>query len=138
MGEYEYIVLATDEILSHFVAKTICLENYNDEISYSEDFKLVFKMFGNLKQDYDKRYCNSTEIMDVAKIKAEFRLRREEILKDFILNLSEIDGSIDFASKAKEYFNRIENEDVETLEMQLMVYPYLISLLRNKEESESI
>lgn len=138
MEEYEYIVLATDEFISHFVAKTICLENYNDETDYSDDFKKIFKFFKALRCDYKERYSGDICEIDISRLKTEFRFKREEILQEFILELSKIDDSIDYKSKVKEYFEQIEKEDVETLEMQLMVYPYLISLLRNKEESELI
>ena len=42
----------------------------------------------------------------------------------------------EYTDKVKEYYNNIENEDVETLEMQLMIYPYLLSLVRQKEENK--
>lgn len=137
MKEYEYIVLAIDEFMSHFVTKTICLENYYDE-DYAEDFKSIFKMFCELRDEYRNIY-NQSDIkpIDIAKIKAEFRFKREEILNDFILKMESIEKTIDFKEKVKEYFNDIGKEDVETLEMQIMVYPYLISVLRKNEESRS-
>lgn len=36
------------------------------------------------------------------------------------------------------FYNKIDNEDVETLEMQLMIYPYLLSQIREEEEKKEI
>ena len=48
--------------------------------------------------------------------------------------MENIDDTIDYRQEAGNFYNNLEKEDVETLEMQLMVYPYLLSVLRKKEE----
>ena len=48
--------------------------------------------------------------------------------------MDNIDDTIDYRQEAGNFYNNLEKEDVETLEMQLMVYPYLLSVLRKKEE----
>lgn len=136
MKEYEYIVLATNEIFSHMLSSVICLESYyNDCIDNS--FRKIFTMFNDLREDY-KNFSGDDldETLKSAKYKIKCRCKREEILKSYIEELKEIDNSIDYNGEIHSYYDKIEKEDVETLEMQLMVYPYLISLIRNKEESE--
>lgn len=139
MKEYEYIVLATDEIFSHMISSVICLENYyNDSIDSS--FRSIFTAFKELRGDYEK-YVSANpngrdDKMELAKFRMKCRYKREEILRSFIQELKHIDNLIDYDSKVREYYDKIEKEDVETLEMQLMIYPYLLSLVRKNEESK--
>lgn len=137
MKEYEYIVLATNEYLSHLVAATICMENYHSGENFSEFFKKLFFMFDELRNDFSKRYTSSEddEIL-IAKAKTEFRISRENALKNLINDLNSINNSIDYKEEIKKYMELIEKEDVETLEMQIMLYPHMISLIRNTEERE--
>lgn len=137
MKEYEYIVLATNEYLSHLVAATICMENYHSGENFSEFFKKLFFMFDELRNDFSKRYTSSEddEIL-IAKAKTEFRISRENALKNLINDLNSINNSIDYKEEIKKYMELIEKEDVETLEMQIMLYSHLISLIRNTEERE--
>ena len=139
MKEYEYIVLATNEIFSHMLSNVICLESYyNDCIDNS--FRNIFKMFNELRDDYKEQSRSSSEdpneTIETAKFRIKCRYKREEILESYIEELKEIDSSIDYDKEIRDYYSRIEKEDVETLEMQLMIYPYLISLIRKKEENE--
>lgn len=137
MKEYEYIVLATNEYLSHLVAATICMENYHSGENFSKFFMKLFYMFDELRKDFSKRYANSEdEELLIAKAKTEFRISRENALKDLINDLNDINDSIDYKEEIKAYMELIEKEDVETLEMQIMLYPHLISLIRNTEERE--
>lgn len=136
MKEYEYIVLATDEVFSHIISSVICLENYfNDSIE--DSFRNVFTMFNEIREDYKRHSQNDdNEKIEFAKFSTKCRCKREEILESYIEELKGIDNSINYDDKVKEYYNNIENEDVETLEMQLMIYPYLLSLVRQKEENK--
>lgn len=138
MKEYEYIVLATDEIFSHMVSSVICLENYYNE-SIDNSFRNIFAAFNELRGEYKEHiYANSDaddDTMENAKFRMKFRHKREKILRSYIQELRFIDDSIDYDAKVREYYDTIEKEDVETLEMQLMVYPYLLSLIRKKEEN---
>lgn len=140
MKEYEYIVLATNEIFSHMITSIICLENYYNE-TIDDGFRKVFKYFNELRTDF-KEHVNSSnnenQQMELAKCRFRCRCKREEMLESYILELKEIDDSIDYEGKVKEYFCRIEKEDVETLEMQLMIYPYLLSLVRKNEENKEV
>lgn len=135
MKEYEYIVLATNEIFSHMLSSVICLESYYND-SMDNSFRNIFVIFNQLREDYRKNSKNDDELMEIAKFKIKCRYKREEILRSYVEELKEIDDSIDYDEKIRGYFNTIEKEDVETLEMQLMVYPYLLSLIRKKEENK--
>ena len=139
MKEYEYIVLATNEILSHLISSAICLENYFNE-SIDDSFKHVFSYFNELRLDYKNNVSKKSgdiedESLSVARATARCRYKREEILESYIKELELIDPSINFKEETLKYYKDIEAEDVETLEMQLMIYPYLLSLIRNNEES---
>ncbi|OUQ47669.1 hypothetical protein B5E64_01550 [Drancourtella sp. An12] len=137
MKEYEYIVLATNEVFSHMITSTICLENYLND-SAEEAFRKVFVMFNQFREDYKKNMekagDSSAVEIETARFKTKCRVKREAVLKSFINELKEIDNEIDYDNEVRKYYNRIEKEDVETLEMQLMIYPYLMSLVRKKEE----
>lgn len=139
MKEYEYIVLATDEIFSHMISSIICLENYYNE-SIDDSFRNIFVEFNELRQDYKKNVDaglhDGEQKMQLAKYKMRCRHKREEILESYIAELKEIDDSIDYVERVRDYYKKIEKEDVETLEMQLMLYPYLLSLVRKNEESK--
>lgn len=135
MKEYEYIVLATNEIFSHMLSSVICLESYYND-SMDNSFRNIFVIFNQLREDYRKNSKNDDELMEIAKFKIKCRYKREEILRSYVEELKEIDDSIDYDEKIRGYFNTIEKEDVETLEMQLMVYPYLLSLIRKKKENK--
>lgn len=137
MKEYEYIVLATNEVFSHMITSTICLENYyNDTIE--DAFRNIFTMFNKFRVDYKENMKDISDSkalqLESARFKTKCRIKREEILKSFVKELCEIDSTINYEEKIQEYYNRIEKEDVETLEMQLMIYPYLMSLVRKNEE----
>lgn len=139
MKEYEYIVLATDEIFSHMISSIICLENYYNE-SIDDSFRNIFVEFNEIRQDYKKNVDaglhDGEQKMQLAKYKMRCRHKREEILESYIAELKEIDDSIDYVERVRDYYKKIEKEDVETLEMQLMLYPYLLSLVRKNEESK--
>ncbi len=140
MKEYEYIVLATNEIFSHMISSVICLENYYNE-SIDNSFRNIFVAFNELRKDYKTHMSveldSEDERMQLARFRTRCRHKREEILESYIEELKELDNSIDYDSKVREYYRRIEKEDVETLEMQLMIYPYLMSLVRKNEEGKA-
>lgn len=139
MKEYEYIVEATNEVFSHMISSVICLENYMRTDRPRGAFKHIFRMFNEFREDYkDNVKLDDIENDDLqeAKLKAKCRIKREEIISRYIKDLERIDGTIDYKKKASEFYDRLENEDVETLEMQLMIYPYLLSEIRKKEELE--
>lgn len=139
MKEYEYIVLATNEIFSHMISSIICLENYYNEC-IDNSFRNIFVEFNELRQDYKKNvdagFHDDKQKMQLAKYRMRCRHKREEILESYIAELKELDDSIDYVERVKDYYKKIEKEDVETLEMQLMLYPYLLSLVRKNEESK--
>lgn len=52
MKEYEYIILATDEIFSHMITSVICLENYRRD-NLDGVFRNIFVMFNELTLLYN-------------------------------------------------------------------------------------
>lgn len=138
--EYEYIVLATNEIFSHMISSVICLENYYNQ-NIDNSFRNIFRFFNELREDYKVHIASEVDVdgerMQLAKFRTRCRYKREEILTSFIEELKELDNSINYDDKVREYYDRIQKEDVETLEMQLMIYPYLMSLVRKNEEGKA-
>lgn len=140
MKEYEYIVEATNEIFSHMITSMICLENYKRTNNLKGSFRHIFHMFHELREDYRKcveedRLSSCTDIQE-AQLKMKCRIKREEIIRRFVIELEAIDDTIDYKQKLTDFYDKLENEDVETLEMQLMIYPYLLSQIRENEEKE--
>lgn len=139
MKEYEYIVLATNEVFTHLITSAICLENYFND-SNEGAFRNTFTMFNEFRMDYKETIKNAEvrnhdEVqLESARFKVKCRILREEIIKSFVKELQIINDTIDYEKEIQEYYNRIEKEDVETLELMLMIYPYLLSLVRKNEE----
>ena len=74
--------------------------------------------------------------MQDAQLLLRSRCKREEIIESYIVELENIDPSIDYRRLLDELYQKMEKEDTEDLEMQLMIYPYLLSEIRKKEERE--
>lgn len=140
MHDYEHMMLAIDELISHNVAGIICMENYKN-CYFPNGFRKVFDSFCEIREDYEKnreKYLNEeSEIIERTKFQAQCREKKEKLLRDFIDELKEIDSEIDYEKEVKEYYITLEQEDVQTPEMYLSIYPYLISLIREKEEKVS-
>lgn len=137
MWDYEHMMIALDEYICHHIAGVICMENYFD-CSFPKAFRNVFDSFCEFREDYEQ---NKKKYMDKDKEKTEkirfqlsCRKKKEELFRSFIENLEKIDSEINYKQSAKDYFETLKNEDVQTPEMYLAVYPMLISLIREKEE----
>lgn len=138
MKEYEYVVLATDEIFSHIITSVICLENYARK-DLSGAFRNLFSMYNKLRKEYqelkEKQNGIWEEIQD-AQLILKSRLAREEIIESYIVELEKIVPDINYRELLTELYQRMEKEDTEDLETQLMIYPYLLSKIRKVEERE--
>lgn len=137
MQEYEHMIIAIDELICHNVAGIICMENYKN-CYFPNGFRKVFDSFCEMREDYEK---NQSEYLDrdyedirKAGFQALCRKKKEELLKNFIAELKAINPEINYEEAVRSYYSALEEEDVQTPEMYLAVYPYLISLLREKEE----
>ena len=76
-------------------------------------------------------------MIEKARFQAQCREQKEKLLKKYIDELKEIDAEINYEEEIKKYYIALEQEDVQTPEMYLSIYPFLISLIRNKEERVS-
>lgn len=135
MKDYEHMMIAIEEFISHDIAATICIENYYGK-SIPKSFRNVFDIFSLYREDYEQnkeRYENSS--MD-CKIQFQMRCRKkkEEMLGWFLKELEKINSDIDFGQQVANYLNDLEAENIQTSEMTLDIYPMLISLIRNNEE----
>lgn len=52
----------------------------------------------------------------------------------FLEELEKINPEIDFEQEVAGYLKDLDNEDIQTSEMTLDLYPMLISLIRKREE----
>lgn len=138
MKEYEYMVLVTDEIFSHIITSVTCLENYTRS-DLSGAFRKLFSLYNELREEYYELKRDVKEIPEEvqdAQLLLRSRCKREEIIESYIVELENIDPSIDYRRLLDELYQKMEKEDTEDLEMQLMIYPYLLSEIRKKEERE--
>lgn len=138
MKEYEYMVLVTDKIFSHIITSVICLENYTRS-DLSGAFRKLFSLYNELREEYYELKRDVKEIPEEvqdAQLLLRSRCKREEIIESYIVELENIDPSIDYRRLLDELYQKMEKEDTEDLEMQLMIYPYLLSEIRKKEERE--
>ena len=129
MKEYEYMVLVTDEIFSHIITSVICLENYTRS-DLSGAFRKLFSLYNELREEYYELKRDVKEIPEEvqdAQLLLRSRCKREEIIESYIVELENIDPSIDYRRLLDELYQKMEKEDTEDLEMQLMIYPYLLS-----------
>jgi len=137
MQDYEHMMVAIDELISHNVVGIICMENYQN-CYFPNGFRKVFDSFCEMREDYEKnkeKYLDEKlEAIERARFQAQCREKKEELLRKFIDELKAIDPEIDYEKEAKNYYITLEREDVQTPEMNLSIYPYLISLIREKEE----
>lgn len=137
MNEYEFMMLAVDEVISHDIAAVICMENYKN-CYLPRGFRKAFDLFCELRKGYEQNkeilQDEEKETMAVARLQTECRIKREEILSKFILELKNIEPEIDYEKAIEQYLSKMGQEDIQTIEMQLMMYPYLISLIREREE----
>ncbi|MBD5503163.1 MAG: hypothetical protein HDR09_05250 [Lachnospiraceae bacterium] len=137
MSDFEHMIIAIDELISHNVAGIICMENYRN-CYFPNGFRKVFDSFCKIREDYEKnreRYSGEeTGIIERAKFQTYCREEKERLLGKFINELKGINSEIDYEEAVKNYYIALEQEDVQTLEMHLSIYPYLISLIREKEE----
>lgn len=137
MRDYELMLMAIDEVISHDIAGIICMENYKN-CYFPNGFRKAFELFCEFWKDYEanKEQLEGAQSQDmsVVKYRAKCCKKREDILKNYVEELKEIDSSIDYEIELQRYMKLLEEQDVQTQEMYLSVYPLLISLIREKEE----
>ncbi len=140
MKDYEHMVLAIDELISHRVSGIICMESCRS-CYFPKGFRKVFDSFCEIRKDYEDNqeiYSDeSMEMVEQTRFQAYCRQEQAEILNNFIKELEELAPEIDFREEARNYYCALEQEDVQTPEMYLSVYPFLASLISTKEERVS-
>lgn len=137
MKEYEYISLTVDELFSPLVTSCICLENLGDKDA-GKNFRFMFTLFNKLRQEYQNEFSDETipEETQAERCKALCKIRKEGIFSDYLARLKQVDSSIDYEKAIQKYREEVSKMDVESLELDLMIYPYLISLIRKEEETK--
>lgn len=138
MYDYEYLLVAIDEVLCHNVAAIICMENYKN-CYLPKGFKKIFDLFCEFIDEHESHKKNTSQTEDelklaMIKFQSECHIKQEDILKLFIKELKGIDSNIDYEKEVEKYIEDLAQQDVQSPEMQLLIYPYLISLIREREE----
>lgn len=141
MRDYEHMIMAIDELICHNVAGIICMENYKN-CYFPNGFRKVFDSFCEIREEYESNRPNYLDegLEDIGKagFQALCRERKEELLRQFILELKAINSDIDYEAEVRKYYCTLDKEDVQTSEMYLTVYPFLISIIREKEEGNGL
>lgn len=135
MKDYEHMMIAIEESICHQIAAAICMENYHAK-SIPKAFRNVFDTFSLYRKDFEEnkeRYGNDS-MDDKIQFQMRCRKRKEKILESFLKDLKQISPGIDFEQKVKDYLKALDEEDIQTFEMTLDIYPMLISLIRKNEE----
>lgn len=135
MKDYEHMMIATEEFICHDIAAVICVENYHGK-SIPKAFRNVFDIFSLYREDFEQnkeRYENDY-IDDKIQFQMRCRKKKEEMLGCFLKDLERISPGIDFKQEVARYLEDLDNEDIQTSEMTLDIYPMLISLIRKREE----
>ncbi|MDE7018773.1 MAG: hypothetical protein K2P65_14600 [Lachnospiraceae bacterium] len=113
------------------------MENYKN-CYFPNGFRKVFDSFCKIRNEYEanqeKYEMKETEAIEKIRFQAQCREKKEELLKSFIEELKGINSEINYIEEIEKYYKTLEQEDVQTLEMHLSIYPYLISRVREKEE----
>ena len=137
MRDYEHMILAIDEVISHDVASIICMENYKN-CYFPKGFRKVFDLFCEFRKDYEtnKEVYQNEESQNIVftKYQAKCRYKKEILFKNFIDELKAIEPDVEYEFAVKQYMEHLEKQDVQTQEMYLSIYPLLISLIRENEE----
>ncbi len=130
MEEYEYILLSIDNFLSFYNTMSICLENYSG-LNYPNAFENFFECYQYFHKDFQKRKPQNV----TAEI-CRLRTLKELHTKQFMKN---IQPKYDKSASQNDYNVFLENENElknDTLETQLLLYPYILKQLRISEEKK--
>lgn len=140
MQDYDFMLTAIDEVISHEVAGVICMENYKS-CYFPNGFRRIFDLFCEFWAEYEEKrekfQNKETQKLEFLNFQAECRIKREKILEDFVKELKKIESEIDYEAEIKNYKIALSETDIQNSEMNLSIYPLLISLIRKKEEGES-
>lgn len=138
MKEYEYIMEALEGYLCDELTCIICSENYRN-ISYEQGYRDLYLKYRKLHKDFED---NRTKFMDPSQEKSnkeEFyhqcQKERETIRNRFQKDMRTcVDFDIDVF--ANQYLSRLEEEEKRTTAKRICLYPYLVSVLREKGRVE--
>lgn len=135
MKDYEHMMIAIEEFICHDIAAIICVENYHGK-SIPKAFRNVFDIFSLYREDFEQnkeRYENDS-LDDKIQFQMRCRKKKEEMLGWFLKEMEKISPNIDFKQEVARYLKDLDDEDIQTSEMTLDIYPMLISLVRKNEE----
>ncbi len=133
--EYEYILMALEEYLTHYNSMVICLENCGAR-SKGSAYDEFFNQFAELR----KRYKELDEIdgIDECLERSRFRLIKENDFDEYIHNMKQLakksGNESDVESLIGGFYAKVNSQDVIKLETELAIYPYLLKQIRNQEE----
>lgn len=135
MKDYEHMMIAIEEFICHDIAAVICVENYHGK-SIPKAFRNVFDLFSLYRKDFEenKEEYENDSVDGEIQFRMRCRRKKEEMLGFFLEELEKINPEIDFEQEVAGCLKDLDNEDIQTSEMTLDLYPMLISLIRKREE----
>lgn len=135
MKEYEYVLMAIEEYLCHYNTIAICSENYTG-INFPNAHEEFFDKFIEILEMYKKQFANDDENGSIAR--CNLRMMREDDFKSFMKDVSKIDSVnqkyINLEDIVKDFLAGADEIKNFALEDKLLLYPYIISEIRNREE----
>lgn len=135
MKEYEYMLMAIEEYLCHYNTIAICSENYTG-INFPNAHEELFDKFIEILEIYKNQFENKDENEYIAR--CNFRRMREDDLKSFMKDVSKIDSvnqkCINLEDIVKGFLANADKIKNCALEDRVLLYPYIISEIRNREE----
>lgn len=126
MQEYEFVIEAMNTYLCDQLASVICMENYGDK-SYPHGYRRIYDEYCELRELYSAKKDD-----DFEKIKVDWVKKRQQILDKFVEDINLTVKDYDLNLVKKKYFEKLSEEDVDTLGKRIGIYPYLISEARKK------
>lgn len=138
MKEYEYIMEALEGYLCDELTCIICSENYRNR-SYEQGYRDLYFKYRNLHKDFEN---NRTNFMDPSREKSikeafyhQCQEERESVRNRFQKDM-QVCVDFDIDVYAKQYLNQLEEEEKRTTAKRICLYPYLVSVMREKGRVE--
>lgn len=140
MKEYEYIVGALEGYLCDELTGVICSENYRSR-SYEHGYRNIFTEYRELHKNFEINKAKFTDLNLEQSVREEFQNQcqikckdaRDRFLKDI-----QACSDVDIKSSMDRYLKKLGEEEVQTVSKRICLYPYLVSLLREKEKGGEI
>lgn len=135
MKEFEFVVSAMDAFIVDQLVSVICTENYEEE-SYVGGFQKIFDDFRTLHEEYQKNREKLDSPGDQTSYTEQIRAwesRRNDVRKSFLEYIKEDNPGHDIFTFVRTYEEKMKAQDITSIEMRVLLYPYMIRKMRELE-----